>query len=56
MMSYRPNFILVDRRPASTTSHPAAFPPSFPQAFRFVVPEHVAGKPVDGKPRPKPAK
>lgn len=49
MMSYRPNFVLVDRRPASAASKPATSP--FPQAFRFVVPEHVAGKP-----RPKTAK
>jgi len=51
MMSYRPNFVLVDKRPA-----PRVVVSLFPQAFRFVVPEHVAGKPAAAKPRPKPAK
>lgn len=43
---YRPNFVLVDRRPA-----PRVVVSPYPHAFRFAVPEHIASKP-----RPKPAK
>jgi len=41
MMSYRPNFVLVDKRPA-----PRVVVSLLPQAFRFVVPEHLTGKPA----------
>jgi hypothetical protein len=48
MMSYRPNFVLVDRRPQSATaSRPVVS--LFPQAFRFAVPEHLTGKPAAAK-------